>query len=85
MIRTQIQLTEEQSQTLKEMAQERGVSMAELIRQSIDNFIRARNQLTREEKRRKALAIMGQFSSGVSDLSTNHDQYLAEAYGDFGE
>ncbi|GAB4411344.1 MAG: hypothetical protein Fur0044_05310 [Anaerolineae bacterium] len=85
MIRTQIQLTEEQSQTLKEMAQERGVSMAELIRQSIENFIRARNQLTREEKRRKALAIMGQFSSGVSDLSTNHDQYLAEAYGDFGE
>ncbi|MCK6627221.1 MAG: ribbon-helix-helix domain-containing protein [Anaerolineae bacterium] len=85
MIRTQIQLTEEQSRTLKEMAQERGVSMAELIRQSIENFIRARNQLTREEKRRKALAIMGQFSSGVSDLSTNHDQYLAEAYGDFGE
>jgi predicted nucleic acid-binding protein len=51
MIRTQIQLTEEQSKTLKEMAQERGVSMAELIRQSIDNFIRARNQLTLEEKR----------------------------------
>jgi metal-responsive CopG/Arc/MetJ family transcriptional regulator len=85
MIRTQIQLTEEQSQTLKEMAQERGVSMAELIRQSIDNFIRARNQLTLEEKRRRALSIVGIASSGVTDLGVNHDDYLAEAYGDFGQ
>ncbi|MBE7556515.1 MAG: CopG family transcriptional regulator [Anaerolineales bacterium] len=84
MIRTQIQLTEEQSQTLKEMAQERGVSMAELIRQSIDNFIRTRNQPTLEEKRRRALSIVGQFASGVPDLSTEHDRYLAEVYGDFG-
>lgn len=85
MIRTQIQLTEEQSQTLKEMAQERGVSMAELIRQSIENFIRARNQLTLEEKRRRALSIVGIAASGVTDLGVNHDDYLVEAYGDLGE
>jgi hypothetical protein len=85
MVRTQIQLTEEQSQTLKEMAQERGVSIAELIRQSIDNFIRARNQLTLDEKRRRALSIIGQFASGVPDLSTEHDYYLAKVYGDFGQ
>lgn len=82
MIRTQIQLTEEQSQTLKELAQEQGVSLAELIRQSIDNFIRARNQPTSDEKRRRALSIIGIASSGVTDLATNHDYYLAEAYGD---
>ena len=85
MVRTQIQLTEEQVQILKALALERGVSMAELIRQSVDSFIRSRNQPTLDEKRQKALAIIGQFSSGVPDLSTNHDHYLAEAYGDFGE
>jgi len=85
MVRTQIQLTEEQAQILKEMSREKGVSMAELIRQSIDSFIRFRNQPTLAEKRQKALAIVGQFSSGVPDLSTEHDRYLAEAYGDFGE
>ncbi len=85
MVRTQIQLTEEQAQTLKVIAQEQGISMAELIRQSVDSFIRARRQPTLDEKRQKALAIVGQFSSGVPDLSTEHDRYLAEAYGDFGE
>ena len=34
----------------------------------------------REERRRRALSIVGAFSSGVDDLSINHDQYLAEAY-----
>ena len=85
MVRTQIQLAEEQAQILKAMAQEQGVSMAELIRQSIDSFIRSRNQPTLDEKRQRALAIVGQFVSGVPDLSTEHDRYLAEAYGDFGE
>lgn len=85
MIRTQIQITEEQAQALKEIARERGISMAELIRQSIDGFIRARNQPTLEERRRRALSIVGIASSGVSDLATEHDRYLAEAYGDFGK
>jgi len=85
MVRTQIQITEEQAQALKEIARERGISMAELIRQSIDGFIRARNQPTLEERRRRALSIIGIASSGVSDLATAHDRYLAEAYGDFGK
>jgi len=85
MVRTQIQITEEQAQALKEIARERGISMAELIRQSIDGFIRARNQPTLEERRRRALSIIGIASSGVSDLATEHDRYLAEAYGDFGK
>ncbi|MBI1878607.1 MAG: ribbon-helix-helix domain-containing protein [Chloroflexi bacterium] len=85
MVRTQIQLTEEQSQTLKAIAQEQGVSIAELIRQSIDRFIRSRNQPTLDERRQRALSIVGIASSGVPDLATEHDRYLAEAYGNFGE
>lgn len=34
----------------------------------------------REARRRRALSIVGAFSSGVDDLSVNHDKYLAEAY-----
>ena len=32
------------------------------------------------ERRRRALAAIGRFRSGVTDLSTEHDKYLDEAY-----
>ncbi len=38
--------------------------------------------IDREERRRRALSVVGAFASGVDDLSVNHDQYLAEAYAD---
>jgi hypothetical protein len=85
MIRTQIQLTEEQSRALKAMALEENVSVAELIRRSIDRYLRSANRPTLDERRRRALAVVGKFSSDVTDLSINHDHYLAEAYGDSGE
>ena len=84
MIRTQIQLTDEQSRILKAMSLEKGVSIAELIRRSIDNYIQSVKQPSLDERQRRALAVVGQFTSGETDLSTAHDQYLAETYGDFG-
>jgi len=33
-----------------------------------------------EERRKRALAAAGRFSSGLRDLSTEHDKYLAEAF-----
>lgn len=85
MIRTQIQLTEQQSNKLKELAAEYDVSTAELIRRAVDQFITAAvpPAISDEERRRMALAAVGKFSSGVHDLSINHDYYLAEAYGDY--
>ena len=80
MIRTQIQLTERQTQCLKALAKERGVSMAKLIRQSVDALLESPETTEREERKRRALSIIGMFRSDVSDLSTNHDEYLAEAY-----
>jgi hypothetical protein len=82
MVRTQIQLTEKQSRVLKKIALERGVSVAELIRQSVDQFVRARGELTPEQIRKRALSVVGAGSSGVTDLSLEHDHYLDEAYGD---
>jgi hypothetical protein len=80
MIRTQVQLTEEQAQTLKMLAVERGSSVAELIRQSVNSFILQSIGVSTAERRKRAIAAVGRYSSGRSDISTQHDEYLAEAY-----
>ncbi|MCA9923175.1 MAG: ribbon-helix-helix protein, CopG family [Anaerolineales bacterium] len=85
MIRTQIQLTEDQSRILKAMSREQNVSIAELIRQSVEQFIHTSNRPTPEGITERLLSIAGKYSSGVADLSANHDDYLAEAYGVVGK
>jgi predicted DNA-binding protein len=80
MVRTQIQLTEEQSRTLKSLAARRGVPVAELVRQSIDSYIRSSVGVDEQERRRRAIDVVGKFRSGQTDVSTDHDRYLAEAY-----
>lgn len=83
MFRTQIQLTEQQVALLKEKAVLEGISMAELIRRSIDLALPAislspdpSNQLQR------AASIAGRFRSGLGDLAENHDKYLVETIDD---
>ena len=78
MIRTQIQLTKKQSQTLKRLARQKNVSVAELIRRSVDSYIQANETLSMEEKKRRALSVIGILDSGIPDLGENHDKYLAE-------
>jgi hypothetical protein len=78
MIRMQIQLTAEQARALKELATQRGVSLAELVRQGVERVLEENEQ---HEKRRRALAVLGRFQGDASDVSVNHDKYLDEAYG----
>lgn len=79
MVRTQIQLTERQARELKRMAAREGVSMAKVIRRAVDAKIRAgAAEVPREERVRRAMAVMGKFHSGIKDLAVNHDKYLAE-------
>ncbi len=80
MVRTQIQLTETQVQTLKDMAAAQNKSMAELIRQAVDLLLRSAGEIDREERKRRAIAAAGRFHSGLGDLSTDHDRHLSEAY-----
>ena len=80
MIRTQIQLTDEQAEALKQLAAQEGKSVAELVRQGVDQFIRTRRAADPRELRRRALAVMGKFHSGDEDLSAEHDRYAAEAF-----
>jgi len=78
MVRTQIQLTQEQAAELKRIAAERGVSVAEIVREGVDRVIRESRGLSWEERKRRALAVVGRFE-GPSDLSERHDDYFVES------
>lgn len=80
MIRTQVQLTERQVKELKRLSTERGVSVAELIRVSVDGLLDSRLEIDEESKRQRAMSVVGKYHSGLGDLSTNHDEYLAEDF-----
>ena len=80
MVRTQIQLTEEQVKALKKIALSRHLSIAELIRQAVDTVIRTTIVVDVEERRKRAIDIVGRFSSGKRDISRKHDTYLVEAF-----
>lgn len=81
MVRTQIQLPEEQVVMLKKMAAAQHKSMAEIIRQAIDFFARAKYG-GEAQRRRRAMAAAGHFRSGLKDLAASHDSYLAEIFGE---
>jgi hypothetical protein len=64
MIRTQIQLTEEQASTLREMS-----------------ILRREAGPSRDAIVGRAKNAAGRFASGTSNASTEHDKYLADAFG----
>jgi len=76
MVRTQIQLTDEQARAIKRVAAERGVSMAALIRQAVEVVLEAESPDARWER---ALAVIGKHGSSRGDLAVEHDRHLVEA------
>jgi hypothetical protein len=79
MVRTQIQLTERQACELKQRAERENISMAELIRRSVDDLL-SKEDRAKDERWERAKNAIGFLKGGPPDLSTNHDKYLAEAY-----
>ena len=79
MIRTQIQLTPEQAQWLKQKAAEENVSMAEFIRIHLDNIMRKNSLIDQDQLRRRAKQAAGSLQ-GPADMAEKHDQHLTEAY-----
>ena len=88
MVRTMIQLTEEQMKALKALAKARKTSVAKLVRESVAQYVIAANQEPMmEEKRRRALEFIKKIESGEiqfhdiegkTDVARNHDKYLNE-------
>lgn len=80
MVRTQIQLTEDQAKRLKRRAAEEGVSLAELVRRGVEVYLQEKPGASDKERRQRAIQAAGRFSSGRRDLADKHDKYLAETY-----
>ncbi len=86
MIRTMIQLTEEQLKSLKALAKARKTSVASLVRESVTQYMAASTKSAeREEKRLRALAFIKYIEEhpeefrdieGKTDVSINHDEYF---------
>jgi hypothetical protein len=79
MIRTQIQLTQEQAKSLKKMSIREKKSVAELIRISVDRMINSDGVVSDDLMKQKALSVVGMLH-GPSDFAGNHDGYLADAF-----
>ena len=83
MIRTIVQLTEEQRRVLKKLAAEYNVSVSEMVRRSVDALAQNKPKArSREDIRRRAMAAAGFINdlNGPNDISVNHDYYLEEIY-----
>ena len=80
MIRTQIQLTEEQFESLKRLARQEDLAVAAIIRTAVQDYL---DREQRGRSREGALAVVGRFESDLSDVAQQHDEHLAEIYGDF--
>jgi len=80
MVRTQIQLTEEQHGALRRLSDSTGRSIADLVRETIDRLISGRLLPGREAQIERAIRLAGCFSSGSRDVSAKHDRHLAEAF-----
>ena len=69
----QVYLEPNQLDALRYQAELKGVSLAHLIRKSIDLFL---SQIPLEDD--PAMSIIGIGASDVDDLAENHDKYLYE-------
>ena len=76
--RTQISLTEEQARRLRGLARRKHTSMAALIRDAVDRAYPPPGPA--DTGWSKALAAIGGFRSGSSDVGTEHDRELGEAF-----
>lgn len=80
-IRTQIQLSEEQVRKLRRAARREGVSMAEAIRRLVDRGL-GDEEADRARLYDRAAATVGRFRDrrGAKDVAKEHDAYLDEAF-----
>ena len=79
MVRTQIQLSEDEVVAVKRLARERSVSMAAVIRDAVDQYVSRELGVSLDERWQRSLAAVGGLRSGRSDLSQIHDDEFAAA------
>lgn len=81
MVRTQVQFTPEQARRLRTIARRQGISVAELVRQSVDRALQDEYRKPAAQYERAA-RLIGAFADrkGAKNLSRRHDDHLRDAY-----
>ena len=83
MVRTQIQLPEDEHRRLRRWARQRGISLSEAVRRCVaEQLTQEGTSPTREERVQAALAVCGRYAdrSAPSRVAMEHDRHLADAY-----
>lgn len=76
MVRMQIQFTEAQSDVLRDVAADRGVSISAIVREAVEKaVVNGRYKPSRDELLKRSLAAAGRFSSG-GEAARRHDDYF---------
>lgn len=80
-MRTQVQFTEEQYRRIRVLAQRRGVSISQVVRESVERHLEAETYDTDALYARVA-EVVGKYDDreGREDLSSDHDELLDGAY-----
>jgi hypothetical protein len=77
MVRTIIQLSEDQAEALERAARRRGISKAAVIRMALSALVEHEHADLGIER---ALSAAGAGASGRQDLAERHDDYLADSW-----
>lgn len=83
MVRTQVQLSEDDLAELRRLAAEEGVSVSALVRRGVRQILDGKRRPSRDELWARARAVAGKYRSGKTDVAQRHDDYLTEAYGEW--
>lgn len=77
MERRHVQLTRQQAAAVRRAATRRKTSESAIVREALDQWLRARGRVGNEDRMKRAMGIVGQFSSGQTDIGRDHDRELA--------
>jgi predicted transcriptional regulator len=69
MVRTHIQLREDQAAAIKRLVHERSVSMAAVIRDAVDQYVERESDLSLDDRWQRSLAAVGGFHSGGDEFA----------------
>jgi len=77
--RTQLYFPEELLQKVKEEAEKEGVSMAEVVRVAVMEYLERKKRVDWDKD--PVWSLIGRVESDRGDLSSKHDHYLYEGEG----
>ncbi len=83
LVKKNVSLRDDQVKALKKLAKQHKLSVASLVRKSVDDFlIKLSGKTYSKQAAEAAIKAAGRFHSGHSNVSNRHDDYLADEYRD---